>query len=463
MARSRVSTEVSAGTTSDGPTSAASRRSFLRDTARFAAAATIARSAWVAAADDNAAGQGAAAPAAGAPAAAVQPLRAAVVGLGRGLSHVKALLDVPAVEVTALAEVDPKRLAVGLDLVSSRQASPCRGVADFRTALDDAALDAVFIALPNFWHTPATVLALEAGKHVYIEKPGSHDPHEAEMIVAATRRHGRLVQMGNQRRTWMRDAIAALHGGAIGRVRYGRASYSGRRGRLVPHTPPPGFDLDLWQGPVPDDPDRDPATLVHYDWHWVWHWGNGELGNNGVHYLDILRWGLQVEYPRRVTYTGGRYWYDDFQETPDTATATYDFGDVGCEWVHSSCRPRPAERPPAEIIFEGDDGTMAIARNGAWKILDSKGVEAGGGEGSGAADDLAHVGNFIAAIRGTAELASPIEEGQKSAMLCHLGNIAYRTDTVVRCDPATGRLLDNPAAEQLWGRPAYRKGWGMTA
>ena len=387
----------------------------------------------------------------------------AVIGLGRGLAHVKALLDEPAVDVTTLAEIDPQRLAVGMELVSGRQAEPCRGVVDFRSALDDPALDAVFIALPNFWHTPATLLALEAGKHVYVEKPGSQNPHEAEMIVAATRRHGRLVQMGNQRRTWMRDAIAALHAGAIGRLRYGRASYANRRGRLVPKTPPAGFDLDLWQGPVPDDPARDPATLVHYDWHWFWHWGNGELGNNGVHYLDVLRWGLGVDYPRQVTSTGGRYWYDDAQETPDTATATYDFGDVGCEWVHSSCRPRPAERAPAEIIFEGDEGTMAIFRNGSWKIFDAKGVEAGGGESSVAANDLSHIGNFIAAIRGTAALASPIAEGQKSAMLCHLGNIAYRTGTVVRCDPATGHVLDNPAAELLWGRPAYRAGWGITA
>jgi predicted dehydrogenase len=419
-----------------------SRRAFLQGTAGLAAAtlAGAGRSA-----DD------------------LRPLRAAVIGLGRGLGHVKALLDTPAVDVAVLAEVDPGRLAVGQELVAGRQAAPCRGVADFRTALDDASLDAVFIALPNFWHTPATLLALEAGKHVYVEKPGSQNPHEAELIVAATRRHDRLVQMGNQRRTWMQDAINALHGGAIGRVRYGRGAYSGRRGPVVPHTPPPGFDLDLWQGPVPDDPVRDPATLVHYDWHWFWHWGNGELGNNGVHYLDVLRWGLGVEVPLRVTYTGGRYWHDDAQETPDTATATYDFGDVGCEWVHSSCRPRPAERAPAEIIFEGDEGTMAIFRNGSWKIFDAAGAEAGGGESRVAADDLSHVGNFIAAIRGTAALTSPIAEGQASAMLCHLGNIAYRTGTVVRCDPATGRIVDNPAAEQLWARPAYRAGWGMTA
>ena len=386
-----------------------------------------------------------------------------MIGLGRGLGHVQALLDTPAVEIAVLAEVDPRRLAVGQELVAGRQDAPCRGVVDFRTALDDVSLDAVFVALPNFWHTPATLLALAAGKHVYVEKPGSQNPHEAELIVAATRRHGKLVQMGNQRRTWMRDAIEALHGGVIGRVRYGRASYSGRRGPVVPRTPPPGFDLDLWQGPVPDDPDRDPATLVPYDWHWFWHWGNGELGNNGVHYLDVLRWGLGVEVPLRVTYTGGRYWHDDSQETPDTATATYDFGDVGCEWVHSSCRPRPAERAPAEIIFEGDEGTMAIFRNGSWKIFDAAGAEVGGGESSVTGDDLSHIGNFIAAIRGTAALTSPIDEGQRSAMLCHLGNIAYRTGTVVRCDVATGRIVDNPAAEQLWARPAYRAGWGMTA
>jgi predicted dehydrogenase len=285
------------------------------------------------------------------------------------------------------------------------------------------------------------------------------------MIVAGARKHGRIVQMGNQRRTWMKDAIAALHAGAIGTVRYGRAFYYNTRG-AVPATnrvPPANLDLNLWQGPVPDDPRRSPADLAHYDWHWFWHWGNGELGNNGIHFLDILRWGLQAEHPLRTSYTGGRYAFADAQETPDTGTAAYDFGHAGCEWVQSSSHPRAAEKPLAEIVFYGDAGTMAIHRD-TWTVYDPKGVEVSQGTSSVAGTgDASHIGNFLDAVRGTAELNSPIDVGQRSTRLCHLGNLAYRTGTVVRCDPATGAILDNPAAEALIGRERYRDGWQVRA
>jgi predicted dehydrogenase len=374
----------------------------------------------------------------------------------------QAILGVADAEIVALAEVDPKRLAAGMKLVEERQGAGCRGVKDFRIALDDPGLDAIFIALPNFWHTPAALLAMQAGKHVYVEKPGSQNPREAEMIVAAAAKYGRLVQMGNQRRTWMKDAIAALHGGAIGPVRFGRAFYYATRGRVpaANRAPVPDVDLDLWQGPVPDDPRHPPARLAHYDWHWFWHWGNGELGNNGVHHLDVLRWGLKAERPLRVSYTGGRYWHDDLQETPDTGTASYDFGAVGCEWVQSSCMPRGAEKPPGEIVFYGDGGTMAVNRD-SWTIFDQQGKQQSVGKSTVEGSDLVHVANFLEAVRGRGTLNSPIAEGQKSAMLCHLGNIAYRTDTVVRCDAKTGAVIDHPRAAALWGREAYRKGWDV--
>jgi predicted dehydrogenase len=297
---------------------------------------------------------------------------------------------------------------------------------------------------------------MQAGKHVYVEKPGSQNPHEAEMIVAAAKKYGRVVQMGNQRRTWMKEAIAALHGGAIGQVRYARAFYYNARAAIGQGAlkPSPDIDLDLWQGPVPSEGDIKP--YIHYDWHWLWHWGNGELGNNGIHHLDILRWGLQVEYPQRVTYNGGRYWHQDKQETPDTGTAVFDCGKVGMEWVQSSSFPRSAEKPLGECLFYGEGGTFAIAGS-AWTIYVPKGVKTGEGKGPGGGD-AAHIGNFLDAIRGKAQLNSPIEEGQKSTMLCHLGNIAYRTNTVVLCDPKTGKLINNPAGEKLWQRE-YRKGW----
>jgi predicted dehydrogenase len=391
--------------------------------------------------------------------AAAKKLRVAVVALGRGMGHVEALLTLPNVEIAYVAEVDPQRLARGLKAIGAKQDTTCQGVKDFRKFLDDKTLDAVFIATPNFWHTPAALLAMQAGKHVYVEKPGSQNPHEAEMIVEASKKYGRIVQMGNQRRTWMKEAIAALHGGAIGKVHYARAFYYNARGAVGQGASPaaPDIDMNLWQGPVPDE--RDMKPFIHYDWHWLWHWGNGELGNNGIHHLDILRWGLQVEHPQRVTYNGGRYWFEDKQETPDTGTAVFDFGKVGMEWVQSSSHPRSAEKPLGECLFYGEGGTFA-ASNSSWTIYDPKGVKIGEGKGPGGGD-AAHIGNFLETIRGNAQLNSPIEEGQKSTMLCHLGNIAYRTNTVVQCDSKTGKLINNAAGEKLWKR-IYRKGWEPT-
>lgn len=383
-------------------------------------------------------------------------LRVAVVALGRGMGHVSALLNLPDVEIAYLAEVDPKRLERGRSMVAGKQQAPVKGVTDFRTFLDDKTLDAVFIATPNFWHTPAALLAMQAGKHVYVEKPGSQNPHEAEMIVEASKKYGRVVQMGNQRRTWMKEGIAELHGGIIGPVKYARAFYYAKREAIAQGTNKAAEDLDmnLWQGPVPDE--RDMRPYVHYDWHWLWHWGNGEMGNNGVHFIDILRWGLKVEVPHRVTYNGGRYWHADKQETPDTGGAVFDFGGVGLEWTQSSSHPRAAEKPIGECMFYGEGGTMALSSN-SWTIYDGKGTKVSEGKGAGGGD-AAHIGNFLEAIRGNAQLNSPIEEAQKSTMLCHLANIAYRTNTVVRCDPKTGKLIDNPAGEKLWKRE-YRKGW----
>ena len=424
------------------PATIMNRRSFLHQTSALAAASAVTQ---LRAAD-----------------AAQKKLKVAVVALGRGMQHVSALLKIPNVEIAYLAEVDSKRLESGLKMVNATQQVSCQGVKDFRSFLDDKTLDAVFIATPNFWHTPAALLCMQAGKHVYVEKPGSQNANEAEMIVAAAKKYDRLVQMGNQRRTWMKDAITALHEGAVGEVRFGRGFYYNSRKTVATNEKPAPADLDfdLWQGPVPDDAKHDPKKMAHYDWHWFWHWGNGELGNNGIHSLDILRWGLKGEYPLRTTYNGGRYFFDDAQETPDTGTAVYDFGHAGCEWLQSSCHPRTAEKNLGEVVFYGDKGTMAISRD-TWSIYDPKGVEISKGKASTAGTgDVSHMGNFLDAIRGEAKLNSPIEEGQKSTMMCHLGNMAYRTHTVVRCDPKTGKIIDNAAAEALWGREGgYRKGW----
>jgi predicted dehydrogenase len=215
---------------------------------------------------------------------------------------------------------------------------------------------------------------------------------------------------------------------------------------------PERLDYSLWQGPVPERPYLD--NLVHYNWHWRWHWGGGELANNGVHALDLVVWGLNVQHPRRVSYVGGRYHFDDDWEGPDTAVATFDFGRCGAFFDHSSCNPRRQEKRPF-VAFYGDNGCLEQDGSG-YRIFDPKGAEVARGEGPGG--DVSHFQNFIDAIRGDAELNQDIAEGQKSALLCHLGNIAYRLKREIHPDPETGRLTRDPEAQKLWSRE-YRPGW----
>jgi predicted dehydrogenase len=384
-------------------------------------------------------------------------LVAGVMGLGRGMAHVEALLGIPGVEIGYLCEVDEQRLKSGLARVAQRQDRPPRGVKDVREVLDDREVDLLTIAAPNHWHAPATILACAAGKHVYVEKPGSHNGLEAEMMVAAARKHRRLVQLGTQRRSWpgVMEMIERLHGGVIGRVHYARCWYSSARGSIgrgKPAAVPAHLDYALWQGPAPERPYLD--NVVHYNWHWRWHWGGGELANNGVHALDIVTWGLKVEHPRRVVFNGGRYHFEDDQETPDTGAAVFDFGSCGATWDDSSCVPRGQEGLPF-VAFYGEGGCVEQDGNG-YKVYDEKGKATGSGNGPGG--DRVHFENFIAAIRDGAALRAEIAEGQKAARLCHLGNVAYRRGGAVEVDLQTGRIQGDSKAARLWGRE-YRSGW----
>jgi predicted dehydrogenase len=380
-----------------------------------------------------------------------------VMGLKRGLDHVKTYLGLPGVEIAYLSDVDERRLAEAVKVVEEKKGRRPQAVKDFRRILDDKGVDALSIAAPNFWHAPATVLACGAGKHVYVEKPGSHNPREGEMMVEAARVHRRVVQMGNQRRSMpgIIEGMEKLHQGAIGRVLFARAWYTGQRpaigkGQEVPV--PAWLDYDLWEGPIPHRPYRD--NLVHYNWHWRWHWGGGELANNGIHDLDLIRWGLGVEHPRRVVMNGGRYTFDDDQETPDTAVVVFDFGDRGASWDHSSCHPRK-ESPPI-TIFYGERGSLSV-EGGGYRILDLEGKVVH--EMKGEWSDAYHFRNFLDGIREGKKLNAPIDEGQRSTLLCHLGNIAYRTGRTVTCDPRTGKIAgDDDAVKTYWSRE-YRPGW----
>ncbi len=379
------------------------------------------------------------------------------MGLKRGLAHIRGFQSATNVEIAYVCDVDRNRAREGAVLAGKGQSDSPKVVTDFRRILDDPSVDILSIATPNFWHAPATILACQAGKHVYVEKPGSYDPQEGKWMVEAARHHGRQVQQGTQRRSYpsMIEGIAKLHSGIIGKPLYARTWYRNTRGSIGKGKPAPVpdfLDYELWQGPVPRAPYKD--NLIHYNWHWHWDYGGGELINNGVHALDLARWGLGVDYPTRVSYFGGRYHYDDDQETPDTGTAQFDFGDAGASWDGSSCHRRQSENL-AFCTFYGEGGSMAFDTAG-YTVYDPKGkaVE----QNPGTPGDVPHFQNLCDAIRDGVTLNLDISEGQKSTHLCHLGNIAYRTQSVLEVDPTNGRIRGNPQAAKLWER-RYAKGW----
>jgi predicted dehydrogenase len=388
----------------------------------------------------------------------------AIIGCNnRGMDHIAGYLALPNAEIGYVCDVDSRAVEKGIAAVAKKQQRKPQGVKDLRRILDDHAVDAVSIATPDHWHAPATILACAAGKHVYVEKPGSHNLHESELMIAAARKHKRVVQMGNQRRSWpwVIESIEALRAGEIGKVYFARGWYTNHRptighGNQVPV--PDWLDYTLWQGPAPERPYQD--NVIHYNWHWFWNWGTGELGNNGVHALDLARWGLQVELPRRVSCGGGRYFYQDDWETPDSTVATFDFGTKGIAWEGQSCAPRGFEGASFGVDFYGEKGCLALAGNNSiFYDLNDKVVREIKSRREGLFDfDAVHFGNFLDGIREGKGLNSEIEEGQKSTVLCHLGNIAWRTGHTINFDPGTRKIAGDKAAAAL-GRRAYRGGW----
>ena len=381
-----------------------------------------------------------------------------VMGLSRGRALAVGFAKQPNVEVKYVCDVDKTRADSGASVVEGAGHKRPEAIGDFRRMLDDKDVDALVCAAPNHWHAPATIIACSAGKHVYVEKPCSHNPREGELMVAAARKHKRAVQMGSQRRSspTLVEAIDKLHAGEIGRVYAARAYYANARGSLgtgKPASVPDRLDYDLWQGPAPRTAYLD--NRVHYNWHWFWHWGNGELGNNGVHSLDVCRWGLGVDYPVQVTSGGGRYSFEDDQQTPDTQTVAYQFPDrKSISWQGLSCNRHSS----GFVTFYGDNGTLVVDGGGRYTIFDrrdKKLAQSGSNRG-----DEQHIDNFLAAIRNDQPLAlnAEIEEGHKSTLLCHLGNIAQHTGHTLQCNPKNGHIVDDKKAMSLWARE-YEPGW----
>jgi predicted dehydrogenase len=378
---------------------------------------------------------------------------------GRGAAIAQGMMAAENAEVAAICDVDSRAAIRVGNLVGEKQGRAPKVTGDFRQILDDPGIDVLVIAAPNHWHAPATIMACAAGKHVYVEKPCSYTAAEGEMAIAAARKNKRIVQMGTQRRSWsgIQEAIGKVRGGEIGDVLYSRTWYNNRRPSIgfgKPASVPEWLDWDLWQGPAPRRPYKD--NVVHYNWHWHWHWGNGELGNNGVHAIDVARWGLGVTYPSRVTAGGGKYRHDDDQETPDTMMVTIDFPEnKTITWEGLSWSPLGPHDSGFGLSFHGTEGSMVI-RGAGYTLYDMRGKEIGSGTGD--AGDRSHFADFLDAVRTGRLPNADIEIAHQSTLLCHLGNIAYRTQSVLTLDPSNGHIQDNPEAEALWTRE-YEPGW----
>lgn len=375
--------------------------------------------------------------------------------------------------VTHVSDVDSRAAEKCIADITKIQKKTPKATPDFRKALEDKDLDALIVTAPDHWHAPAAIMACKAGKHVYLEKPCSHNPNEGELVVEASKKYNRVIQMGNQRRSWPNvvAAIKEVHDGTIGRAYFAKTWYTNNRGSIgVGKTTavPSWLDYELWQGPAPRTPFKD--NVIHYNWHWFWNWGTGEALNNGTHMVDLARWGLNVDYPVRVTSAGGRYRYQDDWETPDTQVITLDFDNkTSISWEGRSCNGHQVEGSSVGVIFYGEKGALQIDGGNDYKVYDLKNKLVKHVENTIKVDprnavnpseqlDGFHIQNFFDGIRKGAAQAAEITGGHKSTLLVQLGNIAQRSGYTLRIDPSNGHIIDNREAMKFWSRE-YAPGW----
>jgi predicted dehydrogenase len=399
-------------------------------------------------------------------------IKVAVIGAnGRGSGMAATFANQPNTEVIYVCDVEEKARQKGINAVVKAGKDAPKGENDFRKMLLDKNVDATYIATPDHWHAPATILCCAAGKHVYCEKPLSHNPHEGELSIAAARKYDRIVQMGSQRRSWklFTEGINELKGGAIGKVHLVKTWYTNSRksigiGKQVPV--PAGLDYDLWQGPAPRLPYKD--NVIPYNWHWFWHWGTGEALNNGTHEIDVARWGLGIDYPLRVNSTGGRYFFKDDWQTPDTQLITFDCPDATVLWEGRSCSPYKVEGLDRGVLFYGEKGTMLTGHDG-YIIYDEKGTVLKDIKSNAVIDarntsspnedlDGVHVANFLESIRLNKRPNADVEIGFKSTLWVQLGNIAQRVGHTLNIDGSNGHIVGDNEAMKLWTR-SYEPGW----
>jgi len=401
-------------------------------------------------------------------------IQIAVIGVNsRGDALAQNFARLTDCDVVTVCDVDNRAIEKCIKTVKSVQDKTPKGEKDLRKVFENKQIDAVVIAMPDHWHTPAALLALQAGKHVYLEKPVSYCPREGEMLVEAAAKYGKVVQVGTQRRSWPKviEAIQQVQKGAIGKVHFGKSWYVNSRpgigtGKIT--AVPEWLDWNLWQGPAPRTVFKD--NIVHYNWHWFWHWGTAETLNNGTHMIDLMCWGMNVKFPTRVSSIGGRYFYKDDWETPDTQTVSLEFGnDASMLWEGYSCRGRNIENSSVGVIFYGENGNMYISGGDAYTIFDTNNKVIKEVKSEIAIDpqnkvspaqhlDAIHFLNFFDGIRKGAQLNMTVEAGHKCALLMQLANISLRTGRTLDINPADGRIINDNEAQRYWSR-SYEPGW----
>jgi predicted dehydrogenase len=389
---------------------------------------------------------------------------------GMGSSHLRTLARSSEVSIAAVCDVDANRLASAVNYVTQAGWPAPRAHTDLRRVLEDQSIDAVFIATPDHWHAPAAILAVEAGKHVYVEKPASHNIREGRLLIEAARRHQRVVQVGTQSRSapHVQAAMEKLAGGAIGDVLTAKVWNSQLRrdiGRRQPEPPPAGLDFDLWLGPAPAQPYR--SNLLHASWRWFHAFGAGDMGNDGVHDIDLGVWGLGVglRHPDRIAALGGKYFFDDDQEFPDTQNVLFEYDLGGGKkkqliYEQRLWSPYVQEGHENGDAYYGTGGCLVLGKAKGWQIFGKRNAP-GEAMMNGKVELDVHHRNFFDCIRTGARPAADIEIHHYSASLCHLGNIATRLARTLNFDRQAERFIGDDEANALVRRQ-YRPGhWAV--
>ena len=407
-------------------------------------------------------------------------VRVAICGLnGRGESHIKGYSALQNAEIAAFCDIDDSVLRKRMAEVEKMGIRP-QTYTDVRKVLEDKSIDAISIATPNHWHSLMAIWACQAGKDVYVEKPLSHNLWEGGQLVRAAAKYNRIVQHGTQSRSdpEAMEAIQKMRDGLIGDLYLSRGLCFKWRD-TIGHTPvsavPAGVDYDLWTGPAPSQPFT--RNHFHYNWHWFWAYGNGDLGNQGVHQMDLARWGLGLGFPTKISAIGGHFMFDDDQETPNTVNCAFEFDRPGGKramlefevrhWIsnheagigesqkraasdqsHPKLGPLAGSNNSVGNIYYGPKGYLAISNDGGYKTWMGKDQEPGPSRGEAKED---HFANFLACVRSRKkeDLRAPVEEGHISCGLIHLANVSYRLGRTLNFDPETQQVKNDDEANHL--------------